>query len=79
MQVIDQINGSALFAQSAYSAAVATNDSLGRNISTTYLTAVDLTPYATTAEVDTLSSILSGAIDYYNRTTRDLLYWYPVD
>lgn len=39
MQVIDLINGSALFAQSAISASIATNDSLGRNISETYLTA----------------------------------------
>ena len=26
-----------------------------------------------------LEGRLSGALDYYNRTTRDLLYWYPVD
>ena len=26
-----------------------------------------------------LQGRLSGALDYYNRTTRDLLYWYPVD
>ena len=26
-----------------------------------------------------LNGRLSGAIDYYNRTTRDLLYWYAVD
>lgn len=26
-----------------------------------------------------LDGRLSGALDYYNRTTRDLLYWYPVD
>lgn len=65
MQVIDQINGSALFAQSAYSAAVATKDSLGRDISTTYLTAhQDLSNYATTGDLDTASSFLSGAIDY---------------
>lgn len=38
MQVIDQINGSALFAQSAYSASVATKDDLGRYITATYLT-----------------------------------------
>lgn len=50
MKVIDQINGSALFAQSAYSAAVATNDDLGRKISTTYLTAVDLSNYYTKDE-----------------------------
>ena len=26
-----------------------------------------------------LQGRLSGVLDYYNRTTRDLLYWYPVD
>lgn len=62
MKVIDQINGSAIFSQSAYSAAVATNDDLGRKISTTYLTAVDLSPYATTSQLNTVSSTLSGAI-----------------
>ena len=94
MQVIDQINGSALFAQSAYSASVATKDDLGRDITATYLTShqdisnlmpksesanfypmegnpsgfltthQDLSDYYTTAEADTLSSMLSGAIDY---------------
>lgn len=34
------------------------------DVSGSFLTAVDLTPYATTSEVDTLSSMLSGAIDY---------------
>jgi len=34
------------------------------DVSGTFLTAVDLTPYYTTAEADTLSSMLSGAIDY---------------
>lgn len=38
-RLIDQIGNSGLFAQSAISASIATNDSLGRNISTTYLTA----------------------------------------
>lgn len=53
MQVIDQINGSALFAQSAYSAAVATKDDLGRDITATYLTShQSLEGYATTAWVD---------------------------
>lgn len=48
MQVIDQINGSALFAQSAYSAAVATKDNLGRDITSTYLTShQSLEGYAT--------------------------------
>ena len=61
-KLIDQIDSSGLFAQSAYSAAVATNDDLGRKISTTYLTAVDLSPYATTSQLNTVSSTLSGAI-----------------
>lgn len=42
MKVIDKINGSALFAQSAYSAATATKDSLGRDITATYLTGVNI-------------------------------------
>lgn len=50
MQVIDQINGSALFAQSAYSASIATKDSLGRDITTTYLTGIDLSNYYTKDE-----------------------------
>ena len=63
-KLIDQIDSSGLFAQSAYSAAIATNDDLGRKISDTYLTAVDLSPYATTAQVDTVSSLLSAGLDY---------------
>ena len=63
-KLIDQIDSSGLFAQSAYSAAIATNDDLGRKISETYLTAVDLSPYATTAQVDTVSSLLSAGLDY---------------
>ena len=42
-----------------------------QNASATYLTAVDLSPYATTAEVDTLSSMLSGAIDYVSANAGD--------
>ena len=42
-----------------------------QNASATYLTAVDLTPYATTTEVDTLSSMLSGAIDYVSANAGD--------
>lgn len=64
MKVIETMNGSAFFAQSAYSAAIATNDNLGRKISETYLTAVDLSPYATTAQVDTVSSLLSAGLEY---------------
>lgn len=39
--------------------------------SSTYLTAVDLTPYATTAEVESISSMLSGAIDYVSANAGD--------
>jgi len=42
-----------------------------QNASATYLTAVDLTPYATTAEVDSISSMLSGAIDYVSANAGD--------
>jgi len=44
-----------------------------QNASATYLTAVDLSPYATTAEVDTLSSMLSGAIDYVSANSSGTL------
>lgn len=47
--IIDTINGSGLYAQSAASASVATYDSNGNVITATYLTGVDLTPYQTTA------------------------------
>ena len=46
--LIDQLNNSGLFAQSAYSACIATKDSNGNDITATYLTGVDLTPYQTT-------------------------------
>lgn len=49
MKLVSGIVDSGFFAQSALSAEVATKDSLGRNISETYLTGVDLTPYQTTA------------------------------
>ncbi len=63
MKVIDQINGSAIFAQSAYSASIATKDNLGRDITATYLTAhQSLNDYLTTADANTISSTLSGAI-----------------
>lgn len=51
MKVIDQINGSALFAQSAYSATIATKDDLGRDITATYLTAINIPESATWNEV----------------------------
>ena len=37
----------------------------------TFLTAVDLSPYYTTAEAETLSSMLSGAIDYVSANAGD--------
>jgi hypothetical protein len=40
-------------------------------VSGTFLTAVDLTPYYTTAEADSLSSMLSGAIDYVSANAGD--------
>lgn len=52
MKLVSGIVNSGFFAQSALSAEVATKDSLGRNISETYLTGVDLTGYATTAQLD---------------------------
>lgn len=39
--------------------------------SASYLTAIDLTPYYTTAEAETLSSMLSGAIDYVSANAGD--------
>lgn len=50
MKLIDQINGSALFAQSALSASIATKDSLGRDITATYLTGIDISNYYTKDE-----------------------------
>ena len=47
--IIDTINGSGLYAQSAASASLATYDSNGNVITATYITGVDLTPYQTTA------------------------------
>ena len=40
-------------------------------VSGDFLTAVDLTPYYTTAEAETLSSMLSGAIDYVSANAGD--------
>lgn len=56
MKLIDQINGSALFAQSAYSASTATKDSLGRDITATYLTGVNLPESATWNETSNVVS-----------------------
>ena len=56
MKLIDKINGSALFAQSAFSAATATKDSLGRDITATYLTGVNLPESATWNETSNVVS-----------------------
>ena len=56
MKVIDKINGSALFAQSAYSASTATKDSLGRDITATYLTGVNIPESATWNETSNVVS-----------------------
>ena len=45
MNVISGLGNSGFLAQSAYSAAVATYDSLGREITSTYMTAVDMSNY----------------------------------
>lgn len=56
MKVIDKINGSGLFAQSAFSAATATKDSLGRDITATYLTGVNIPESATWNETSNVVS-----------------------
>lgn len=56
MKVIDKINGSGLFAQSAYSASTATKDSLGRDITATYLTGVNIPESATWNETSNVVS-----------------------
>ena len=53
MKLIDRINDSALFAQSSYSAATATKDSLGRDITATYLTGINIPESATWNETST--------------------------
>lgn len=63
-KLIDQIDSSGLFAQSAYSAAVATNDDLGRKISTTYLTGVDLSNYYTKNETSSMVKASANQLDY---------------
>jgi len=72
MKLISGANGSGFYAYSANSAAIATNDDLGRKISDTYLTAVDLSPYATTAQVNTVSSLLSAGLDYVSANATGL-------
>ena len=42
-----------------------------QNASAGYLTAVDLTPYYTTADANTMSGMLSGAIDYVSANAGD--------
>ena len=74
--LIDQLNNSGLFAQSAYSAGIATCDSDGNVITATYLSSVDLTPYQTTADMinyQTVSGMsayaTTGAVDNKLDTT----------
>lgn len=67
--LIDQLNNSGLFAQSAYSAGIATCDSDGNIITATYLTGVDLTPYQTTADMINYQTV-SGMTAY--ATTGDV-------
>lgn len=80
MQVIDQINGSALFAQSAYSASIATKDNLGRDITATYLTGINLPESAkwneATSVVQTNSSVWNDKLDV---SSLDLAFGNPVD
>ena len=49
MNIISGIGESGFLAHSAFSAGIATKDSNGNDITATYLTGVDLTPYQTTA------------------------------
>lgn len=67
--LIDTINGSGLYAQSAASANVATHDSDGNVITATYLSSVDLTPYQTKAEMVDYQTV-SGMTGY--ATTGDV-------
>ena len=62
MKLVSGIVDSGFFAQSALSAEVATKDSIGRNISETYLTGVDLTPYQT---IEGMTAYQSAG-DYYS-------------
>lgn len=59
MKLIDSINSSGIFAQSAYSAGQASLDELGRSITSTYLTAIPDT-YATKTYVDNKASEASA-------------------
>lgn len=63
MQVIDQINGSGLFAQSSNSASIATKDSLGRDITATYLTGIDLSNYYTKNETSGAEQLAQAFAD----------------
>lgn len=73
MKLVSGIVDSGFFAQSALSAEVATKDSLGRNISETYLTGVDLTPYQEKADMTAYATVESltakqDAGDYLSAT-----------
>lgn len=65
MKVIDQINESGFFAQSAYSADTATNDSLGRNISETYQTTADMTAYQPSGDYVTTPDLSGYATEQW--------------
>jgi hypothetical protein len=65
MKVIDQINESGFFAQSAYSADTATNDSLGRNISETYQTTAGMTAYQPSGDYVTTPDLSGYATEQW--------------
>lgn len=62
MNIISGIGESGFLANSAFSAGIATKDSNGNDITATYLTGVDLTPYQTTAGM----TAYQVAGDYYS-------------
>ena len=70
MNIISGIGTSSFFAVSSYSAGIATQDSLGNDITATYLSAVP-EGYATTAWVDEQGYITSDAFDDYVTTAEN--------
>ena len=72
MQLIETLNSSGFFAQSAFSAERATKDSLGNDITATYLSAhQDLSNYATKTEVESATSGLQPAGSYLSANALD--------
>lgn len=71
MKLVSGIVDSGFFAQSALSAEVATKDNLGRNISETYLTGVDLTDYATQEDIESATQNLVPD-SVFNQSINDL-------